>query len=246
MIVYLFDNSLEGLLTAIYDGFYNKPAPDKILSYDHYQAQLMDQTLWIETCDQKASRVHEGILDRLGEEFYMNFLQAFLSEDHDVGTCLFLVLKAAFKGGRDIIFDLRQPLMRQFKKMRTGVVREQHLLLGLVRFVRLKGDIYYCEIEPKYHQLPLIADHFAQRLADQLWVIRDMKRGLALFFDKKTWEIRPIETPLSLELEEEEAIYQTLWKTFHKHIAIEERRNPKLQGAYIPKRYWKYLIEDKT
>lgn len=49
-----------------------------------------------------------------------------------------LSCEKAFKEGAEIIFDLRDPQILKFKKLRTSVVRENHLLLGLVRFVVLK------------------------------------------------------------------------------------------------------------
>ncbi|MDR2407664.1 MAG: DUF4130 domain-containing protein, partial [Bacteroidales bacterium] len=41
----------------------------------------------------------------------------------------------------------------------------------------------------------------------------------------------------------QESRYQELWKTFWRAVAIQERKNPKLQRQFMPKRYWKYLIE---
>lgn len=246
MIVFIYEDSLQGLLSAVYDGYYCGYKPESLMVYDNYKPQLMDQTHWVVTDDDHAQRVHKAIVGRLGEDFYRAMIEVFLSEDPQAATVIFKVLQVAFKTSSECLYDLRDPLMLAFKKLRTGVVREQHLMLGLVRFVVLKSNIYYAEIEPKYHQLPLLGDHFSERMAEEYWVIRDLKRHVALFYDKKSWYIRALEGPMDLQVSDEEAVYQNLWKTFHKHVAIEERRNEKLQGSYIPKRYWKHLIEDKT
>ncbi|HEY3388941.1 MAG TPA: DUF4130 domain-containing protein, partial [Prolixibacteraceae bacterium] len=50
--------------------------------------------------------------------------------------------------------------------------------------------------------------------------------------------------PLYL-LQEEEAVYQTMWKGYCQNIAIRERLNPKLQKQHMPKRYWKFLPEKR-
>jgi probable DNA metabolism protein len=40
-----------------------------------------------------------------------------------------------------------------------------------------------------------------------------------------------------------EMFYQALWKSYFKNIAIGERKNPRLQRQFIPRRYWKNLVE---
>ena len=37
--------------------------------------------------------------------------------------------------------------------------------------------------------------------------------------------------------------YRDLWKTFYQAIAIEERKNPKLQRNMMPLRYREYMTE---
>ena len=38
--------------------------------------------------------------------------------------------------------------------------------------------------------------------------------------------------------------YQELWKMFFKKISIKERKNPRCQMQFMPKKYWKDLIEE--
>ena len=44
-------------------------------------------------------------------------------------------------------------------------------------------------------------------------------------------------------MDKDEKLYQALWKTYFKAIAIKERRNPRKQRQDMPVRYWKYLTE---
>ena len=46
-------------------------------------------------------------------------------------------------------------------------------------------------------------------------------------------------------ISETEKKYQELWTVFFKTIAIKERKNSRLQMQYMPKKYWKDLIELK-
>ena len=43
-----------------------------------------------------------------------------------------------------------------------------------------------------------------------------------------------------IQTEEE---FEELWKTFHKTIAIQERTNKKCQQNFMPKKYWKNMLE---
>ena len=36
---------------------------------------------------------------------------------------------------------------------------------------------------------------------------------------------------------------QELWKTFYKTVAIKERKNERCRMNFMPKKYWKYIIE---
>ena len=36
-------------------------------------------------------------------------------------------------------------------------------------------------------------------------------------------------------------MYQELWKMFFKTISIKERKNPRYQMQFMPKKYWKDL-----
>ena len=46
-----------------------------------------------------------------------------------------------------------------------------------------------------------------------------------------------------LELDEQEELYDQLWKDYFNSINIKERQNVKLHVQYLPKRYWRYLNE---
>ena len=45
------------------------------------------------------------------------------------------------------------------------------------------------------------------------------------------------------ELSECEEDVLELWKNFYKTIAIKERTNERCRMNFMPKKYWKYIIE---
>ena len=50
-----------------------------------------------------------------------------------------------------------------------------------------------------------------------------------------------IETILNLSEEEKEM--ESLWKVFYKTIGIDARRNDRCRRNFMPKKYWKYILE---
>lgn len=243
MIVYLYDGTFEGMLTCIYEGYYLKENVQGIYNTYIYKQDLFHIPRFIITDPEKAQKVAIAIVEKLSDIFFHKVLNAFFSEDYDVATKIYLLLKHGFKNGPEVIRHEANEIVSSVVKLSNAVGRETHLLVGLVRFVRLKGNIYYCQFSPTYNQVALLAEHFANRLHNEIWVIHDLKRNLAVFYDKKEWYVNEFYGLDHYELDDEELLYQGLWKTFHKHIAIKERINPRLQRSFMPKKYWKYLIE---
>jgi probable DNA metabolism protein len=107
----------------------------------------------------------------------------------------------------------------------------------------MEGDYYYAALEPDYNIISLLALHFSKRLSDQRWVIHDLKRKSAVVYDKEGWFLTSIAKPLNSHLSTDEKDFQGLWKLYFKNIAIENRKNPRLQKQYMPVRYWAHLVE---
>ena len=118
---------------------------------------------------------------------------------------------------------------------------------AFVRFQLLSDGIFYSSIEPDFNVLPLIKDHFKNRYADQQWIIYDIKRNYGLYYNITEVEQISLESSPKKGAEnifqEEEALYQELWKSYFKHTNIESRKNTDLHLRHVPKRYWKYLTE---
>lgn len=243
MNVFLYDGSFEGMMTCIYEGYYSGVEPEGIYSTYAYNDDLLHQKQFIITDPEKAFKVSKAIVEKLSEEFFHKIVNAFFSEDYDVGIYIYQLLRYGFKFGPEVIRHEADDRVSKVVKLSTAVSRETHLFVGLVRFVKLKGDVYYCQFGPTYNQVPLLAEHFSERMHNQVWVIHDINRNIAVFYDTHQWYINEFYGLDEIDLSDDEILYQSLWKTFHKKIAIQERINPRLQRSFMPKKYWKHLIE---
>lgn len=245
MCVWVYDGSIEGLLSTIYAWFYSSERPERIRDLAHYQEDLLLSKVDIVSDSLSAQKVMDGILKRLGRDSFELMLKAYLSEDEDIAMIIIRFLEYAFKKGPEVIHHLADPRVSAFAKRSAAVSRESHKLIGLLRFVELDSGILYGAYESTYSQLLILAPHFAERLSNQVWVIHDKARGLAAFYRGGQWHIAELGSDFEYTAADSEALIQGLWKRYYAHIAIAERKNENLRRQNMPKKYWKYLIELK-
>ncbi len=242
MIVYTYDGSFEGLLTCIYESYYRKEVPKKIM-IDNNQESFLINKVSIKTDKKKSSKVYKSIETKISNRALKNVFYAFFSEIKDVEIMIYKYLRLGWKIGGKVDRKHSDDIVLAIHDLKRKVSSESHALLGLARFQVLKDNIYYSKIEPKYNVVGLLAKHFLQRLNDQYWVIHDVKRNIGAFYNKDKWIIKDMNVKHELQFDEEEEEYQRLWKEYFNNIAIKNRINPKLQKRNMPMRYWKHLIE---
>jgi probable DNA metabolism protein len=243
MLVYLYDGSYEGLLTAVATAFSQREQPDD------YQQRSGQAQNWLDTCREiqtdlaRASRVYQAIRSRISPDACEAVTRAFLSSIPGKDLLIDRYLRLGFRLGDSVDNHLHlEPVRRMFEVNRT-VGREIHRFHGLMRFVQTANGIYYACFEPDHNITMLVAPHFADRLSDQPWIIHDTRRGLAALFNTHTWILSDyLPDDLSI-LSDKETLFQQLWQTYSHSIAIAERTNKRLQRSFMPMRYWQNLNE---
>ena len=118
---------------------------------------------------------------------------------------------------------------------------------GLVRLCEIKNNLWYAQIHPDNNVIEQVGQFLMKRFPKQNMILHDKNRNLVLLYNcqnKNDYEI--IQVPHNFEVNsfsKEELQFQKLWKTFFQTIAIQERTNSRLQMQYMPKKYWKDLVE---
>ena len=243
MIVYVYDGTFPGLLTAIYEAFYQKEKPGQIFRKWDYNQNLFSQPIYISSDDDKADKVFNTIKDRISFTALRNVYYAYLSEIDNAEIVAYHYLKLGFKMGKYIDGNHSDDNVSKLHEICKKVGKEKHMMLGFIRFRLIKGNIFYAPMEPDHNIITLIAPHFAKRMSDQNWVIHDVKRNTAVVYNQTEWVMTELEAIQELLIDEEEHLYQKIWKTYFDKIAIKERKNLKLQKGFMPIRYWKHLVE---
>lgn len=241
---FVYDNTFEGLLTAI---FYAYPCLDDctITKDKDYIQSLLNQVIEVSTEADKFERVYNSILEKLGDEMLKNIYYLYLS---DVPFCDLLALKylkLCYKYGVKINLAKNNDIIISVDKYIRKVFGEAHRFNGLVRFKEIGPLSYYSTIEPDHNILPLLLSHFVKRFSDQNFIIHDLKRESAIVYNR--------ESAIITELKKEDSKiftssssrdeFEKLWKTFYNSVNIKERENHRLRSRNMPKRYWSHLTE---
>lgn len=242
-MVYLYDGSFEGLLTCIFEAYASKEWDVSIKNNATYIPSFLDEVKVIETDMEKFERVYSSIPGKISREAQKIVYRAWLSEDENAPDLIFHFLRVGYKMGRRVIDYIQDPLINKIIDLDMKVGRESHRFLGLLRFKEISKGIFYAGYEPDYNITVLIAPHFARRLSMQPFIIHDKKRNISAVYDGNELVMTDKIPSINGETDSTEDEYSSLWKAFFKTIAIEERKNPRAQMQFMPKKYWKNLTE---
>lgn len=241
---FLYDGSFEGLLTCVFYGYTSKEEV-KITCQSSYVPTLITQAVYIETEEDKFQRVYDSIENKLSSSTLRNVYYLYLSEVSGVEDLILKYLKLCYKYGDKINLAKNNDIIISVDKYCKRVSYESHRFTGFVRFKEIGPLTFYAPIEPDHNILPLLSSHFTKRFSDQHFIIHDVKREIALIYNKKEVTIAPLskekgETLTASSLNDN---FEDLWKQFYKSVNIVERENPRCQKRMMPRRYWKHLTE---
>ena len=242
-MVYLFDGSFEGLLTCVFEAYASKELDVSIRDKKTYVPSFLDEVKEIETDMSKFERVYSSIPGKISLQAREIIYRAWLSEDENAPDLIFYFLKTGYKIGCRVTDYLQDQKISRIIDLDRKVGREAHRFLGLLRFREVSEGVFYADYEPDYNITVLIAPHFTRRLSMQPFIIHDKKRNISAVFDGNELVLTDKVPLIGDEKTISEDEYAALWKAFFKSIAIEERRNPRAQMQFMPKKYWKNLTE---
>ena len=99
----------------------------------------------------------------------------------------------------------------------------------------------YAQINPTNNIIYILCNHFKKRLKDEYFIIKDVNRDLYAFYNKKNIYILDGINTKDLDIKSYEI--EDLWKSFYNTIGIKERKNDRCRMNFMPKKYWKYILE---
>lgn len=194
MIVYVFDGSLDGLLTAVFDSFFRHQQPDYLLTErlrvgEHgsgmgEQLPLFAEEIYeVKTNSEKAERVWKGLEKQLSKEGLQMITLSWLSEERSLNQPLFNFICKVFRlKVKDLERNASDPDVLEVRNTCRRVLHEQLRMKQFIRFQKAKDGTYLAVVSPDHNVLPLIISHFQDRFNDQPWLIYDAKRHYGYYY----------------------------------------------------------------
>ena len=247
MKVFIHEPTFEGLLSAIYDAYYSPIKPDIIYSKLVYEENLIDDVIIINSDEAKFQKVYSAIINKISKSVLNKIYYVFLSETKESSNMIYNYVRMGFKLGKDVELYKNNDIVLYMDKTSKRVHDEYHRFTGFVRFKEI-NNILYSSISPVFNILPMLADHFKNRLSNEYFIIHDIKRDIALVYNKEYYYLTNLsETQKDILINTpDEGEYENLWKQYFESVNIEERKNPRLQKRMMPRRYWGNMTEMKN
>ena len=237
-------------MSAIFEIYERKLTQVKLQKGEWYSSALFENPLKITTSAINTDRVLKGLRKKLSPDAVQRLYAAHMAEMENEEANLVGYIRYVFDSPQNIEEDYGNRYVMRLSEIVRMVRREKHRMEAFVRFQKLKDETYYATIEPDFNVLPLLIKHFKSRYADQKWIIYDIKRNYGLYYDLH--DTQYIELDFSTltkpgeviaAFNEDEGIYQHLWKNYFNSVNIPARKNTRLHVRHIPRRYWKHLTE---
>lgn len=199
MLVYTFDNTLDGLLTAVFDSFLLKQQPEYLLAEGEQLPLFVDQHYHVATDSEKAERVWKGLEKHLSKDGLHMITISWLSEERALNQPLFNFICKVFRpeskgqvhhsGSSQATCPLdslernaSDPDVLAVRNTCRRVLHEQLRMKQFIRFQKAKDGTYLAVVSPDHNVLPLVTSHFQDRFNDQSWLIYDAKRHYGYYY----------------------------------------------------------------
>ena len=250
-IILVCEDSLEGIFSAIYDGWkWKLRGRQVVISVKEPEYPDFFTTVMKTVSDsEKAGKVLRTVSSKLGHHVYEAVCYAAASCHPDRGTLVFQVLWMALSGkknDRRVLENMADPAVNTVAKLRIRVWHELHRYYGFVRFREIGGRVLFSEISPENDILEMLGPHFSDRFPNEDWMIYDSSRCKVLLHPRGQNAYIQKDAVMNPNMKnglEEKEEYEELWKRFCSSVTIQERKNPHLQQQFLPLKFRSKMTE---
>lgn len=176
------------MMTCIYDAWVYalRVGHDKVRLQTEpiVQATLFDEYVHVDVDAEKTEKVLRSVRNKIGMQAYIDVYYACLMED-DVLDDIYRFLRIGFQAGPRVIGMLAEPPVSRMLEIRRAVGNEIHHFREFARFNSIDNKVYVCHLEPKHDVIYQVAEHFADRMPDEYFMILDDNRKYAVIHPGK-------------------------------------------------------------
>jgi len=240
-MILVYDGKFESFLSLVYEVYYKKLQVKRITK-EVPMSLFMDDIVLIEYKEDKSNKVLSALKKQFTKEQFETILNIFMCDSVEFELDLLQYIILGFKKSSNLE-DINNQSIFIIKNLEKELFRFNHKMTGFVRFEELEDGTFYAKIETKFNIVYFLGQHFSKRLNNQEFIIHDINRELAFVHNK---HIKGVQNVSSFEIpkhSQSEAKFQKLWKTFFNAVAIDSRKNLKLQQQWVPLIYRVYMSE---
>ena len=220
-MIYRYDGSFSGFLCAVYEAYHDGTSRTEGICAGGEAKGLFSEEKRVFDCPDHARTVASAFREQCGRPAFQ------------------WLYRAGFRLRKAIYSHRTEKWAWQVFQWAQMTGAEAGKFLGL----ELEEGLLYAEIEPSHDILPVIAPHFAKRLAAESWAIHDVRRKKAVLWEGKRLLFGKVPEAAAVSYSEREEGFRRLWRAYYRHMAIPERVNPDLRRSFMPEKYWVHLTE---
>ena len=249
--VFLCQDDLESIYSAIYDAFTSKadPKTTHIFPDNKETMEFFTEYIYVDRDEEKARKVAKALVRRFGDTVYehLNYILCHESENRVDVFYHVIELGLSLKYPETVFNQLGNPWVMEGFELKRKASREIGHLLGFLRFEELKNGVLFAKVHPKTDVILFLARHFSDRLPCENFIIYDEKREKCIVHPYRgEWYLRTgVKAEVFERLEDSDAqqIFEMLYREFCSAIAIKERKNEKLQKNMLPLHFRDCMVE---
>ena len=145
MTIYSFDNTLDGLLTAVFEAFALHEQPEMLLAEGDPVPLFCERLYQVPTDEEKAGRVWKGLEKRLPKNIVNMLVVSWLSELPELHNPLFHYICKVFRqpeGAPGIEHNFADPDVLSVTNIARKVLHEGQRMKQFIRFQKAKDGTY--------------------------------------------------------------------------------------------------------
>ena len=137
MLIFRYDKTFEGLLTAIFDAYSIKRFPDVLLAAEETSPLFYDEIITVVTDEERSNRVWKGLQKKLSASALTSLTTCWLSELPEIDLVLFRYIHKAIDAPRSIELNFGDPDVLELSKVWKKVNNERLRVMQFLRFRKL-------------------------------------------------------------------------------------------------------------
>ena len=167
MLVFRYDKSFDGLLSALFDAYSLRAFPEALIGSGEPEPLFTERVHEVATDGAHADRVWRGLERRLTARIRSMFVYAWHGEQPQSDLLMLRCLRRVFDEGGGVVADQADPDMKSLFQLALKVSHERERLKQFVRLQKAADGTYFAAVTLEDDR-GMIAD----KLADE-WLAED-------------------------------------------------------------------------